>query len=344
MDYKLLFGFVVALAGCAIDDADVDTDTDSIHQEAGCSPVVCGTNNPQLFVAWGGTGVPFYELNEQGEPNPQGIKLLGIRFNKTMYSVNVARGRLTATKSGRPTLSGVSLVGGSLVLQYGERETLLQIVEVGLTTFFDGGPAETYKIVQQKDLAGVDVEVNVCSVPSSIDGVSPGMDGSHMVLFEGERIDPTTKTISSTIDPNWFTLGCAGHLLSKVFLTRHAWASLSTNYAPTLAQRQTMVRFYSADYCGTGRSFTIGGLVTVGFRDDMGGHPNWSPLDPSRLRLEADWGPNGAICLEYPRDAGIDVESAILSECARPPSCSSLYGNADINAFNGAHIVSAAPI
>jgi hypothetical protein len=70
--------------------------------------------------------------------------------------------------------------------------------------------------------------------------------------------------------------------------------------------------------------------------------------------LEARWDAGGAVCLETPRAALSsspavtatfpDVLAAIAAVCPVPPSCQSLHGNTDPNAFAGTYVVTANPL
>ena len=114
-----------------------------------------------------------------------------------------------------------------------------------------------------------------------------------------------------------------------------------------------MAKMYSADYCGDGTSFTVGG-TDLGWTD---WHP-WSPYyyPIAGLDLEARWNAGGPTCLETPRLKGTadplalslfgpNIDNAINAHCAatRPKKCSDLGQSTDVTKLYGTHFVSAIP-
>jgi hypothetical protein len=167
-------------------------------------------------------------------------------------------------------------------------------------------------------------------------------------VFEGERINAETKLIYD-FDLAWFNLGCAGHLLSKMHLMGHVAATAEMGYVTTLAERQTIMRMFAADYCGTGKAFTVPGI-----RLQWHDHRNWLPYSPETPPLEYDvearWTPYGAACLAIPRveayptddsDAEFPdgVRLAIDEECQRPPAC----WNQNARDLAGTHMITVNP-
>ncbi|MGH8311591.1 MAG: ADYC domain-containing protein, partial [Steroidobacteraceae bacterium] len=127
--------------------------------------------------------------------------------------------------------------------------------------------------------------------------------------------DDVTRTVAPVPDDRWFNLGCARHTLAKLRLTR---STLHTVKSGAWQQVQATLKMLSADYCGTGKAFTIAGEPIV-WKNNVGMKYYFPPSV-----LEARWSENGALCLNTPRlesPAYPDVELDIAAECARPPSC-----------------------
>jgi hypothetical protein len=142
------------------------------------------------------------------------------------------------------------------------------------------------------------------------------------IVFEGDRIDATHRTVDARPDDRWFNVGCARHTLAKLRLTRN---TLHTVASGDWRQVQATIKMLSADYCGTGDAFTVAGQPIVWH--NQVGMDFWAKPQA----LEARWNEGGAICLDTPRVAGSqnaaaiaafpDVETAIAAACTRPPPC-----------------------
>ncbi len=340
---------VILAGGCVFDEGDVETS--EVEQAAICG-WACGENSP-VIPGIGG----FHELNELGAANAEGFRISKFERYGTSYQLNVSRGKLIGRSlDGGASISGVALEDAVIWLRHPGGTFVLKVMNVGVTPMFadnngDATPnlnVETYEI----HAAAVDAHGtwgplrNVCSNPPIDRVYTLGMLGQMVVLFDGDRIDGATKTVYG-IDNNWFNIGCAGGALSKLYLTGHAEPAKYApyNYVTDLAQRQTMLKMFSADYCGTGKAFTVGGQK-VQWKDDL----LWMKYDPqyNMFTSEARWTPNGASCLGTPRieahptalseyHFGDNVLPAIAAECGGAlPQC---WGGPFV--FNGHHIVTA---
>lgn len=363
-----LAALAVSLGACALDDIDVEepaTSTVVSQVAAGCPDWNCTTNDPQLLNSFG-PPVKFYELNEKGIPNKQGITVVGIDIGLNTYSVDVLGAKIYARKSGFPTVSGTGLRGSFLRLKYKGVEFKLKIEEVGATALWpwDGAAMETYKIsYHEVGTPDGGVWPNLCSLADTLPSEPPedphgavgyvpsssllGQNKWTLVAYEGERYDSVYKTVSPAIDKDWFTLGCAGHVLSKLPVLRHSWITQGGAYTNSYLQRQAMLKMFAGDYCGKGRSYTYSLEPFVW----KGGFFSSFALPP--LDLEARWGPGGALCLNDARlnrtanpQAMVDfpngVSDAIKAECPQIPVCGIKYGDVDPEhqfdaTFNGAN-------
>jgi hypothetical protein len=177
-------------------------------------------------------------------------------------------------------------------------------------------------------IPGFDKKQDVCPpVASEPEGTAEwdevaaaGMPMVHALVFEGDRIDTRRRTVEPQPEPRWFNVACGPDTLVKLRLSR---STLATTKDWRLTQ--ATLKMLSADYCGTGTSFTIRGEPLV-----------WTSLSGMQLRssptsFEARWDENGARCLDTPRAldtkledlaaAFPDIERAIARECTRPPPC-----------------------
>jgi hypothetical protein len=180
-------------------------------------------------------------------------------------------------------------------------------------------------------------ERNLCNRADVLPSEEPldelmGLHRGEAVVFEGERFDATHMTMTDAVAEDWINLGCAGHTLSKMWLTRNTVASWDTAL-PARGQdawrhRQATLKLLVADYCGTGAALTVNGQH-LDWRGD--GMTYFSPP----TSMEAEWDEHGALCLSVPRlknptDPSLarqafpnGIQAAIRDACGAkmPPSC-----------------------
>lgn len=125
----------------------------------------------------------------------------------------------------------------------------------------------------------------------------------NAVVFEGDRIDATTRTVRPDAEDRWFNIGCARHTLSKMRLTRN---TLHTVVDGDWRQVQATLKMLSADYCGNGTALTVTGTPIVWQQvppPSVGAPPSVMTyrFPPQPGSLEARWDEYGAICLDTPR-------------------------------------------
>lgn len=309
----------------------------------------CGSNSPVLNNEKG-----FHELNLYGEPNDAGLRLHSpaMVLHETTFNLAIERGKIVGySDDGATVLAGPDLVGAEIWLDTEDQSPAykIDIRDVRPMTFPFGtpDPVETY-VFGWRDAAGTSSGSNLCANPpydllnrsggqnnrdSAAFAELLGMDPDTALVFEGDRIFPTTKTMNmdQDWDRSWFNIGCAGDTIAKLHLTRNTLASRSSSYRPTHAKRQAALKLLTGDYCGTGRAFTVPGqpLQWKGHWDDPRNY-YFAPI----AGIEARWNENGATCLTTPRmtvstlDSAYkyfpDVWSAIDEECDRPPPCQPL--------------------
>jgi hypothetical protein len=343
-------GWVVVLVGCVVEEED---ETGEVVQALSrpCPIYECATNSPEI------DHLGIHDLSETGLVNATGFRLLSFKKGAVTYSLDVTSGKIRGMHPTLTPLKGAALAGAIITVR--NDHTLLtysiRITAVGNAPYWasTGVPkvVETYLLEWVTNGVGQPVYRNICTNPPFNDPEAAlGMNAFHTLVFEGERIDATTKVITNA-SSTWFNLGCAGHALAKLALTGHTKAAAANGFVTTLDERQTMIRMLIGDYCGRGIPFTIAG-EPLGWKDDHG----WMAYPPTIVPgLEARWTPNGARCLEEPRlqvtthpqmaiafPEGIDA--AIAAECARPPTCTSLGESGNADDLEGAHLVSANPL
>ena len=130
--------------------------------------------------------------------------------------------------------------------------------------------------------------------------------------------DPDTGAKISPRPDDAVTLACVDAALGKCVVWGYQpWASVDGE--PLADYHQACTRLVRADYCGTGVSYTEDGtpihvLDTIGIED----------VDPvAEYVVEAEWGPDGAICLNAGNTRIDDVEVA----CPELPACGESFAS-----------------
>jgi hypothetical protein len=341
---------LAASAGCAMESSPL---AEVVSAATECDVTRCGTNSPSI------DGRGFHELNVNHLPNAQGIHLVTFVKGGNSYQARVVRGRLLAS-NGSGTFGGIWLIGGQLIVEEENgHQFAITIEDVGTIHYWAARPGvlpatlETYNLDWQP--VGLGQRQPLCGNPvldprDQVGGGLLGMTALTVVMFEGDRIDSDKKTVSTTIDPTWFNLGCAGHAIAKLALTGHTEAARNDGYVTTTQERQAMLKMLVGDYCGRGVAFTGPG-ERLYWRDDR----HWMDyLGPVHPVVEARWTPSGAACLGvnvprldvnappvmWPPGLPMPVMPAIHMACPALGWCSDL----DPAHQDGFHLVSANPL
>ncbi len=316
------------LGACAVDFEDEVT-LDPVAKPQ-CDDWGCGMNSPYI------DNLGFHSLKIDGSLGENRFQIWKFEKNGVIYDLHVRGGVITGTAPGHYDLAAYStanpLVGAKIhLLQDGQPSWEFLIAAVGRVSSWANQNGsnlsiETYKL--KWAIPGLPDEKfqDVCS-GSSTEG---GMPLYHAVVFEGDVIDADSKRYRG-IDTNVFNIGCAGNTLAKLALMAHTEPAKQQGFVTTEVERQTLLKMYSADYCGTGKAFTVGGQP-LKYSDDK----DW--INSTGLaKVEAVWDRNGAVCLNQPRVLAdpipesthyfSDVETQMAAECKnrvhpeRPPAC-----------------------
>lgn len=295
-----------------------------------CDTWICGSNSPVLG------GFRFHELNIAGLLNDEDFSVMSFSKGSTSYQLTVERGRIMG-RSGALLIHGSGLVGAQLRVRRGAKVFAIRISGVQVMQSYarmsgTTRPIETYLLDAAEYINGQLGDFrNLCSnVPSPYNDDLLGMTNTHALVFEGDRISRTSKTIDPVADTSWFNIGCAGHALAKMALNAQTEVAHATwGFNTSILERQTFLKMVTGDYCGTGKAFTVAGQPLQWM--DWRGYTQYV-TSPVNLEIEARWTPNGATCLGTPRvDANPtvlgdfifngNVMGAIAAECAVPPPC-----------------------
>ncbi|MCA9652173.1 MAG: hypothetical protein KC501_19825 [Myxococcales bacterium] len=142
--------------------------------------------------------------------------------------------------------------------------------------------------------------------------VCPGRvpDETSVVLVADELYDEATKTVQPE-QYGWVTMACGGHAVAKLKFLGH---DPNDGYGSSWEQRQAALKMITADYCGTGQSFTQLGQPLM-WVDELDNFP--ASALPYLGQVEARWSEEGALCLDEPRL----VSRADVEDVCSIPTC-----------------------
>jgi hypothetical protein len=317
----------VVVLGLALVGACMDVEDGSVTPIAAgprCPEWGCGTNSGTI-----GDGLIFDELDSSGvSPNRGGIKLVSAyAADGTPVRVRVVRHELQAVAvSGSRVFLRQDLV--HLVMKVADASTTYEVrveaVKEQHIQFWAGAPewVPFYELKTRKTGESQFVQY-VCK--HDVIDADPRWTGvtNAALVFQWDRYDAKRKLVRETTssDP-WFNLSCAATAPAKMHLLRHTRAGAfnvygATAFPTTVSQRQAMLKMLTADYCGTGRSFTRDGQPLI-YGDATGYYP-FSLTDPAITTRESIWNAKGAICLDTPR---LEQRYDIDAECGYAlPAC-----------------------
>ncbi|MDC0720496.1 ADYC domain-containing protein [Nannocystis bainbridge] len=270
----------------------------------------CTFNSPHIDNA------PMPELALDGEENSAGVKLIALRDTQTTVDYEVgtdSQEDLVARDGNLKVAIGPALYGWELVLEKDGVEKIATITGHGeIEAWSDNGrPMPTYAISYHGLVDGAWGHWNVC--PEFVG--SP--ESPVLTIIRGQTYDREDKRVD-LIDSDWVTFACVGEAAFKAKALGYSQGRrfAGTNAPATRGQQDATLKMITADYCGTGHSFTApntalhwenrAGTVTI-------------PMGTVTGPLEAVWGPDGALCLDNPRHT---TKALVEAECGYPiPSC-----------------------
>jgi ADYC domain len=328
--------------------------------EITCPREVCGLNG-----SWLGAGVPFRTLHLHGAANPQGLAILWFTDgNGNPMTIDLTGDVLTGRPAdGSASLTGTGLIGASLFLgPAGGKPTFrLTIDSVSFVDFWAQCPscggtvkqAPHYHFIATSLADGC--QIALCD-PALEHRPNVSIVGTT-VMFRGDFYDDATYQVSdapapdrASADGDLFNIACEGTAIYKLYMLRHSVASASSTATITPpADRTALLRLLTADYCGSGHTFTVNGVPI-----QLGTNSAMSPYQVTRVsgydladggEIDAQWTAAGAVCLGKPRLANYmdpdtlmrkikDVCSLSPSAAPLPPPCGTAITSAYATSAN----------
>ncbi|MCY0991045.1 ADYC domain-containing protein [Nannocystis sp. ILAH1] len=270
----------------------------------------CGYNSPEINDA------PFPELSLAGLPNSAGVSLVGLRdpLESDIYPLNTdIRGELVVYKGDTTQVlaGGEDLVGWKLVLEKDGDEvegTILVYNDDEPSSADEGRPFTTYAIwfVDPDDATTKNVCPTFWNQPST----------PVLTVIRGETYDRENKEVD-LIEDEWVTFACKDQAAfkAKAFGYEQGQIFPLTSAPATRAQQDATLKMITADYCGTGQSFTVQDW-NIYWENAAGTVTPDAVMNP--LHIEAVWDEFGAICVQNPRLATIEK---VDLDCPGIPRC-----------------------
>jgi hypothetical protein len=228
--------------------------------------------------------------------NLNGIRMNGARFNGVRLSGGRLGGfvldglELAGTRfkarvlGGSGTIEGAALIGSQLEIDVEGQPWELRFDDIRADPSDASGEVLFYEIAVRGPGSGWEW-TSLChdslGAPTQAIPLANAWDAET-----GARID----------DPGVVTFACRGAALAKcVEWGYHPWATVD---GVSLAEHhQACTRMARADYCGDGRSHTLDGTPIDVFDLRTSAIQRASTLETPGWAVEAEWGPDGAVCL-----------------------------------------------
>lgn len=331
---------VLAVGACALEGFDSPEESEATRDVTvvvrPCGGEQCGENSPIVDV------FKFHDASLKGIANNIGLVIETsngrgqIIKGLTSYDLKVVDAHIYGIR-GNTVISGTQLIGARIPIKQGKGRYNIYIRDAREIPYFVGAPdtVGTYKLELVVGDGGIRELCNNRRLLERHIAEQAGHDEEYVenelmrmrtwetVVFEGDRIDSLTKTMSrdAQTDDSWINFGCAGHALAKLLLTRNTYHSQQAGTWRAWEQRQSTLKMLVADYCGGGDPFTVAGQKVV-WRGDL------MTFYREAIELEARWYEKGALCLNVPRlmhpSSAIgaatfpDIRSSILATCKAP--------------------------
>lgn len=254
---------------------------------------------------------PFSHLDLTGAPNEHGV---AARYlvdpSGQRHTLGIRSEEFAAYDGKHLVASGSGLIGWRILVEIDGDPRSVQIVGRALQASLaaDTKPISVYALTTK----GADDQlVNLCP------GFKPSTPA--LTIVHGETYDHEFKEIDQ-VGPQWVTLACADEAVFKI--KRFSYGP-NGNQGPgggpaTPEQRTAALKMVTADYCGTGHSFTADDTAVLWM--NAIGTVKYTDLNQT-VGIEAFWDENGALCLDAPRHATLAEVLAVcdLPSCAVSP-------------------------
>jgi hypothetical protein len=319
-------------------------DGDPDQLTGNCPENTCGTNSPVI------AGVYFSRLHLGGLASPKGVQLTGvIGPNGGPMQLELVDGdRLRGIYTSGQVVEHGALTGTRLgiLVQGAAYEILLRGVSqepfwaTASTSALAARPRQSSQPQPQQPQPQLQIESYELHyrplgttrdelLCSEADGDPTKLEA---LVFGGDLYDQATKAIQIGPETDgWLNIACTSNAIYKMHKIGYTSAAqLRLGNYTTLDQRRAMLNAWTANVCGTGKSYTHADEPLT-LRESLDVQSTASPYRYDSKTVEAIWGPSGAVCLTDPRlsEEIANLRNQIVAECgpSKPlPLCSELPG------------------
>jgi hypothetical protein len=172
------------------------------------------------------------------------------------------------------------------------------------TTAEVNGPTNQNNTVHSFNMRWREVRFAALSLPMVWTDYCRDADGTrdHIVFQQGIGVHPVSGDLA--YNQTFTTVGCVHGAIATVRL----WGYTYRENTASADLFKAAIHMKRASYCGDASFYTVGGTF-IGISDNQG----INSYDPS-LRIEAQWGPNGATCVNLDAVRHSDVAFAYPGE------------------------------
>ena len=300
---------LVPATGCAVEDAGFIDDDAEIESRDDWGCVTCGVNDAIV------NDEPIRDLDRGGLPNEGGVTLEKIQDpDGVSYTLGTYEDEIVALSSTHTIVAQASaLIGWQLQLDTPNGPETVKITSYvrDISSWkANGAPMSAYGLAYLLDDGDSKTWRNVCP------DYAESPDEATVTILAGETYDSDLKLVNPNTG-TWITLACrdqAAYKMKRLSYGPHGdLLSAVPRAGATADQRQSTLKMLTADYCGTGTSFTVTG--TPLYWRNHAGTVVFEPLLVKLTAVEALWDADGAICLTTPRRATLDD---VAAECELP--------------------------
>ena len=300
---------LVPATGCAIEDAGFIDDDAEIESRDDWGCVTCGVND--AFVNF----EPLRDLDRGGLPNEGGVILDEFHDpNGVPYILGTRNDELVALSTSHTIVAqGDNLIGWKLQLDtpHGPETVKITSYDRNISSWKANGTAmSAYGLAYLLD-GTIETWKNVC--PDHADSPSD----AAVTILAGETYDNDLKLVNPNTG-TWISFACrdqAAWKMKRLSYGPHGDLVSNNPLTPaTLDQRQSTLKMLTADYCGTGHSFTVTG-TQIYWRNFANTVVHLPLMYKFTTQVEALWDADGAICLTKPR---LVTLADVAAECDIP--------------------------
>ncbi len=328
MNRRLLL-LPLVLVACVTDE-EVAPTVDDVARRIRCPIITCGENGPTA-----GDGFLLDELDLWGRENHAGVKLTSAYWDDGSYAyVDIQRDDLRAYHYGL----GIWRRGPDLtkLIMRLEQPATGDKYEIRVAGYDDqtvqfraGGTAGTAEFMRLYNLQARRLgESNkywrsVCKpdIPLTADPIWSSRP-MWSVVYRGDRYSATKQVTTDAPGDGWSFIACAATAGAKLHMSRHTNAgqydrSGTLRWPTSLAQRTTLLKTITADFCGDGsHEFTeFGTQLAYATANEPG---RIFELYPTLASIEAIWKESGPTCLDTPRRAAAGITRDLVeATCGR---------------------------